>query len=126
MTERVLLGNRGGTYGLFVSKPGQSVLASADFMVSTAVKNLQIVQYGSFGVVFGNPGVAISWTPLGFRPRVLIQTQHRLVDFVYSSDNSGTARFTNNQNLINAEWNAGGSPPPLSNTVYWSVLSVPN
>lgn len=120
MTQRVLLGNRNGAYGLWVSKPGQDVLTATEFMLATDRKSLQIVARGAFTSSHGST-TPISWSPLGFRPLVLAQSMNNC-ELTYTSDDSANIYIKHNQSNLNAQWNVG-SVPTLSSTVYWSVLA---
>tara|TARA_B100000745_G_C20151387_1_gene394755 strand:+ start:503 stop:874 length:372 start_codon:yes stop_codon:yes gene_type:complete len=72
MTNRVLIGDRNGSQGLWVSKPGYDVLsASHDNMLFTmAGRILQIIQYGEF-TVSSTTNIPLSNTG-GSTPTVLI------------------------------------------------------
>lgn len=87
MTNRVLLGAKGGTHGLYVSKPGVDVVTAGDndLMVSTNRKAMQVVQNG----VIGDPGISatidIAIPSLGFTPLVLIWCIKYSVDYWFPS-----------------------------------------
>lgn len=110
MAQRVILGNRGGLYGLFVSKPGQDAMSAPldNLLLSSARRNLQIIASGS-GTLSGSP-FAIAWPAQGFRPRVLINSQHD-AHFTYSSDNSGSVTLVRDTNYyVDQYWNTSNKP----------------
>lgn len=115
-------GQRGaGEYGLFISKPGHDVMTASDAnLLFSSLANWEMVQVVQTGYVSmaGTPPVTkqISWTPLGFRPIVLLKVTGYFIWTRYDSDNTMTLyRETNSQ--------VSGSPF-VSTDVYYSVLSV--
>ncbi|QIG69091.1 hypothetical protein EVB78_058 [Rhizobium phage RHph_N1_15] len=79
MTNRVLLGQRGSAFGMWVSKPGFDVLTAADdkMNIITNRVNLQLVQSGfidttgnAFPYSFSIPDLGylpfIRWMPSGY------------------------------------------------------------
>lgn len=122
MTNRVVMGNKGGTYGLWVSKPGVNVLTASetDMLLSTSGTFGQIVRSGSFAA--GTGTYSISWSALGFRPRLFFGTQMIVEGVNYTSDNSATVRTYNNQEYINEAWILVNTPT-LSNRVYWFAIN---
>jgi hypothetical protein len=124
MTNRVVLGNRGGAYGLVVSKPFVDVFSAAasELLLSTDIKMLQVMHFGSFTSNGGD--TAVSWPAFGFRPRIIISSQLD-ASATYTSDNSATVNApTGTQQQLNETWVVGGAPT-LSTAVYWAVLNMP-
>lgn len=123
MTDRVLLGNRGGEYGLWVSRPGFDVKTAGEdgLLMSTSIRTLQVVRSGSFS---GTGVVGISWAPVGFRPRLFFGTQHAIQAITYTSDNSASINVYDMQGTVSSQWNVG-SVPTLSSTTYWFAINEP-
>lgn len=123
MANRVLLGNRSGSLGIFVSRPGYNVLTAGpdELLMSTDLQNLQVMHSGSFSTSGGSTGV--SWPAFGFRPYLLVQGVRGITSITYTSSNSATIVVGATQPNLNALWNVG-SVPSLSTAIYWSVLNV--
>lgn len=117
MTDRVLLGNRDGSQGLWVSKPGADVKTAdqQDMLLSLDRKALQIVQNGAFS----DPGEAstnITIPDLGFSPLVLLWCAKYRVEYTFPS--ATTLRITTS--------NRTGWPySSLDGTVRYAVTNLP-
>lgn len=118
MANRVIFGNRSGEYGLFVSRPGFDVTtANIDqLLMSTAAKNLQVIQRGEFTGTNGGT-TTISWSALGFRPVIILSSQ-MVTRMTYTSDNGASVITTDPPTV----WNLSNNPG-IIRTVYWSVVS---
>lgn len=130
MTNRVLLGNKGGTYGLWVSKPGVDVETADEsgMMLSVAQKSLQIVASGVLtGTPLGQSGQQLTIPDLGFKPFLLIACPWYDVYWRFLSNT--TVQF------YTVPWSGSGSPQDLvtrgfasgsANTdIYWAVTNFP-
>lgn len=73
MTNRVVLGKRGGVSGMWVSAPGVDVLTAADaqMLLSTSRANVQIVASGVFTGALAPSFVDVAIPNLGFKPIIL-------------------------------------------------------
>lgn len=92
MTNRVVLGNKGGQYGLWVSRAGYDVLTTADsnMLFSMSGSFLQILQQGTFSIPIGtNPVVNIPLSGTnGVAPYVFI--------YIKEAYNNGTRAYLYN------------------------------
>jgi len=72
MANRVVIGNRNGQYGLWVSKPGYDVLttSSSNLLFDMSGSVLQIIQSGEFSVS-GTTNIPLSNTG-GITPLVIV------------------------------------------------------
>ncbi|MBX4911375.1 hypothetical protein HJA82_29115 [Rhizobium bangladeshense] len=111
MTNRVLFGQRGAAYGLWVSKPGFDVLSTADanMMMLPSQANLQLIQSGyidtsgnafPYTVVIPNLGYfpLVKWVMSGYNA-YLVSGSATTIRF-YSDGQaaqSGVARFISYQ-----------------------------
>lgn len=124
MVGRVILGQRSGTYGAWVSKPGVNVVsASTDqLLLSTDVGNVQVV---AAGVIGGQPssGTVISFVDLGFQPRVIVSSPRFQYSFSYLSNSAISLTFLGTNNIV-AAWNVGAIPN-IPAQVSWVVLNIP-
>jgi hypothetical protein len=118
MTNRVLLGDRSGGAGLFVSKPGVDVVTAVadDLLLSTSIQAFQIVQTGSHS----DPGASSSFTAsipnLGFTPLVLVWCDRYLVGYSVS----GTTLTVNTGIKLDPT-----DTFPVSGLVSWAVTNIP-
>lgn len=124
MSGRVLIGRRSGQNGIYVSRPGQEVLSAGidGLLMTTDVKHLQVIQRGQFTSAGGNTN--ISWTAVGFRPRLLVSTQNVIQYISYSSDNAATINVYGMADVLAMYWNVG-EIPATSNVVYWATINMP-
>lgn len=122
MTDRVLIGRRSGQNGIYVSRPGVNVLTAdlGGLLMSTDELHLQIIQRGYFSSGGGN--TSISWSPVGFRPRLIVSTQNVVQYISYTSDNSATINIYGMSSVLATYWNVG-SPPGTSNDVFWATIN---
>lgn len=92
MTNRLILGNRSGQYGLWISKPGIDVLTAseADCLFSSDVRAFQVVQSGNLGDLGTSGSATISTVDQGFMPFVLIACMKYSILVSYSSNTSFT------------------------------------
>lgn len=100
MANRVLLGQRGSDYGLWVSKPGQNVLtANADqLLFSPDTQMLQVI-YSDVIRTSGSGGNATytrSWTNPGFYPFVMAFVTSGWCYVTYNSQSSVNVQVPNN------------------------------
>lgn len=72
MANRVLLGLRSGTYGAFVSRPGQDVLTAADgqLMFDSRQRGLYVVARGTISIPAANSTGSVSFANVGAPPIV--------------------------------------------------------
>lgn len=88
MTNRIILGNRGGSYGLFISRPGVDVSSATspdDLIFSSSVSTWQIVQTGQ--VYLPAPSnqrdpvyETISYPDLGYNPTIFVLPHLNITD----------------------------------------------
>ena len=73
MTNRVVLGQKGSDYGLWVSQPGFDVLTTSDVNMLFSMNGLlyQIFQKGSFSITGASTTIALSSTG-GNIPQVVV------------------------------------------------------
>lgn len=123
MVSRVILGNRGGVGGAFVSLPGVDVFSASDdqLMLATHLLSLQVVASG----VIGNPGAPasadVSFTDMGFQPFVIWSCDGYDVRMQYLSNSS--VRF--NTSGMTALDSAMSSPPALNLDIRYLVTNIP-
>lgn len=120
MANRVVLGQRGGGTGLYVSRPGVNALTATgdDLLLSTDSRMMQFVQQGVVNLSSGSQ--TISWGPFGYRPRILLVGQNRAY-IQYINDNSATLTVASQQTLLDSYWNAFNKPT-LSDRIEWFAL----
>lgn len=123
MTKRVIMGQRGGSSGLYVSKPGVDVETAGEdgMLLSTDVPMFQVVQSGSFepsGILSD-----LTFVDLGFRPLLIVTRQQGVTAITYNSNNHVTIE------LLPFQWNEDTwidhDQPYLANTCYWAVTNMP-
>jgi hypothetical protein len=88
MTNRLILGNRSGQYGLWISKPGIDVLTASDrdCLFSSDVRAFQVVQSGDLGDIGSGGSVGIATVDQGFLPFVVISCMKYRIQVSYSSN----------------------------------------
>lgn len=128
MVGRVLLGQRSGSYGLWISRPGIDVLGAGEdqLLLSGTRASAQVVASGIL-YMSKNQTAAISWSPnLGFAPAIIVGSarfpQARADSVTGSSAviNSGlTDVYTDFMTLLT------GSPPVPPSRVVYTVLNRP-
>lgn len=118
MVNRVCLGLKGSTFGIWVSKPGHDVLgASLDNMLFTSeAKFFQVVQTGQAALSGGYSG-EIFFPNLGYEPMILLATNQNnaLVTFAKHQFLSGNSFRIQHENLL---------PGGVASIMYYAVLSV--
>jgi hypothetical protein len=123
MANRVIMGQRGGVYGAWVSKPGVDVVsASAEqLMMSTDIGNVHAIASG----VVSSPGgsFGISWTDLGYYPWVILGSERYRSSFTYTSTSSITVTRGATNPLV-AAWNVG-TPPTIPDEIRYIILNIP-
>jgi len=118
MANRIILGNRSGTYGLFISKPGVNVevASSGDLLLSTLAKSIQIVASG-FIPDPGSPStIDVAIPDHGINPFVLFTCQKYLVTIEHLSTGLIRFRTTGIYSLL--------SGPALDGVIRYSVTSI--
>ncbi|TKT78435.1 hypothetical protein [Aquamicrobium sp. LC103] len=72
MANRVVLGSRGATTGLYISKPGFNALTAAigSMLLSTDEPPFQVLQRGILGLASG--GNLVSHPSLGYKPYTMV------------------------------------------------------
>lgn len=120
MANRIVLGNRSGGAGFFVSRPGQNALTATgnDLLLSTSAQQLQIVQSGVVNRSSGSE--TISWGPLGYRPIIVLVGQNT-AHIVYLNDNSATLTVSSRQSQMDSDW-ITANKPTLSSRIEWLAL----
>lgn len=122
MARRVLLGQRSGNIGIWVSKPGIDVVsASADnLLLSSDIGNVQAIASG----ILSSPATSttVNFADLGFQPWVLLSSQRWQCTFSYLS-NSSISISRGSLNPIVGNWNVG-SVPTLADEIRYVVLNI--
>ena len=124
MAPRVLFGNRGGENGVWVSRPGVSVLSTSDdqLLLSSTRRSAQVIASGGFGAA-ANSSYAISWPyNLGFLPIILAGSARFSVAYTHNSLTSATLTTGQYENF--GFWITNNQPNPPAE-VRWSVLNIP-
>lgn len=131
MTNRVVLGNRSGQQGLWISKPGRDVLtisADADFLFRTDIKGAQIVQSGIIPQTAGTfINVQIGIPDLGYRPVVELQSigWYGVCVRYYSNSLIGIERATAQPGYSQGYWTVPPRGEAASRRVTYKVWSLP-
>lgn len=130
MTNRVLLGQRGSEYGLWVTKPGKEILSNLgedDFLLRISDKVLQVVQYGFIPQTAGSfipttvviPNLSIrpliEFESIGWNAIVLHWTSATTFDFI---------RAPNLPDALGDPFGPVTSGPASVRGVYYRVWSV--
>jgi hypothetical protein len=122
MSNRVQLGLRGGTYGLWISKPGKDVTTAkkGDLLFDSTAQGFgQIVKSGVVSVTFGSPQSIYFTLPSG-----TFAIAEVTIPFL------GTSNFNNYPSSwqylrYEVEENGASSRLILTNTLSSSTLSLP-
>jgi hypothetical protein len=122
MANRVLLGQRGGAFGLWVSRPGVDVVTAGedDMLFSSGdTENFMIIDSG----VIGDPGAGatstVSIPSMGFSPFVIFSCEKYPVSLEYLSSTS--IRFR----TFAAISVPGDSGVVRSGTIRYAVTNLP-
>lgn len=95
MTNRVIVGNKNGVYGIWISKPGYDVLsANIDQMLLSSERTPFMVIGQGVVAAFGDINQTRDiWIPdLGFRPMFVLGCPAFEIDVIYNSNSSITFR----------------------------------
>jgi hypothetical protein len=127
MTDRVLLGNRGGAYGLWVAKPGVSVSGAGvnDFMLAADQKSLQVIASGMVSSLTSSGATATVTLPvdMGFNPFITVSCQRWRVSWEYLSTTQ--IRFTATDPRLQAALSPEEVGINRSTDVYWAAMNIP-
>lgn len=77
MARRICLGNRNGTYGAFVSRPGYDVMTAADgnLMLDSRARSVWVVTRGSVNVPASQASLTVHFASVGAAPILQINRQ---------------------------------------------------
>lgn len=83
MVYRVCLGERQGSYGLFVSRPGYDVMTTSDAYLSfdSRVNSMFIASRGTVSILSGTNSVTVNFTPMGFVPIIDLASTRYNTDY---------------------------------------------
>lgn len=127
MANRVLFGQRGGSPGFFVSKPGVDVVTAADddLLLSTLQTNLQIVQSGVIpSAVWGSAGNTITIPDQGFHPIIFYSCMWGIGTITYIS-NTSVKILIPAGGLADDGWPPIGTAPSMDDALYYAVTNLP-
>lgn len=90
MANRIVMGERSGQYGLWVSKPGNDVLTAGQdgLLLSMGEESLQAVYTGTVGISNTGAEVAVGLPiALPYTPLVLMQLSPRVTEYTSGGSN---------------------------------------
>jgi hypothetical protein len=109
MANRVLLGQRGGEYGFWVSKPGQNVLTATDvnLLIAKDLYTFQII-YTARVFIGTDPSFSVNVTipNYGYKPTIITFCKFPAA-VLYNSNTSVTLRDNPYSELFSSGWGAG-------------------
>lgn len=93
MANRLIVGNRNGEMGFWISKPGVDVFSASnsDLLLSHELRPLQIAQNGIVSIAPGQGAVSFPIPSLGYKPMIVYKidpTNDGLTHACYLSYNS--------------------------------------
>ncbi|MER8983982.1 hypothetical protein [Mesorhizobium sp. M0843] len=76
MANRIIIGERAGDYGIFISRPGVDVLTAtgSQLLLDTTRRPLQLVQTGA--LILNGSFTTVAFPNLGFKPVILWSTDY--------------------------------------------------
>lgn len=122
MANRVLLGERGGSYGLFVSAPGTDVVSGGNLLFDSTSGMVQIIASGVHSGLSGSSSLNIAVPSLGFSPFVHVFCAN---DFVTTSGDGGVNISFPSATLVRLTAAGGGNPSYNTGQIRYAIFNVP-
>jgi hypothetical protein len=124
MANRVILGQRGSEFGLWVSQPGINVLVAteAQLLLSMGTANVQVIQSGAIA----DPGPVpstVAIPDMGFFPFVIFSCEKYFISIDYLSNTSIRFNRASRPSLI-----GNGIPPTVftpNGELRYAVTNIP-